>query len=84
MNKKIIIRIATTSIFILLFVGINIYFFSRLNNKQVEKEMDLFCLVPPSSVAILETTNVDEFISDINRQSCKNEYKYLHLSDLLE
>ncbi|MEG2149699.1 MAG: hypothetical protein RRY36_00555 [Bacteroidaceae bacterium] len=84
MNKKIIIRIATTSVFILLFVGINIYFFSRLSNKQVEKEMDLFCLVPPSSVAVLETTNVDEFISDINKQSCKNEYKYLHLSDLLE
>ncbi len=83
MNKKIIIRIVLVGLVVLFSVGVGIYSFLHLSDRQKSVETNLFSLVPQSSLVVLETSNLSRLIQDMERTSFQHEIAGLHLSDLL-
>lgn len=83
MNKKMIIRTVLSVFIILVSIATGIYFYSLLNEKKKEVEVNLYSLVPEDCIAILKTDNMSKLFNNINKVNYNKSYDSLHLSDLL-
>lgn len=83
MNKKMITKTALSVTILLLFIVSGFYFYSLLSRKEKGAEMNLYTLMPTSTVAVFETDNMYRLFNTMDQLSYGESYQALHVSDLL-
>lgn len=82
MKLRTIVKIAITSSVVLLCAGFALYSFFRISAAEGKKDFDLYQLVPVSSSAVFETSDVLEFVAEVDQLTCSKNNQYLHVSKL--
>lgn len=82
MKLRLVIRIAVIVSIVLLCTGIGVYSFFRLNEVENQKDFNLYTLVPPDALAVMETDRMAVLVDDINRLSCSKDNHFLYASEL--
>ena len=84
MNRKMISRTALTVTILVFFIVIGFYFYYLLSQKEKEAEMNLFTLIPQTSIAIVETQNINYLFHNMDKLDYGQPYDSLNVSDLLD
>lgn len=82
MKLRTIVKIAVISSVVLLCTGFAVYSFFKLSAAGSREEFDLYTLVPPSAVVIVETNDLAGLIEDINELSSSKHQHFLYVSKL--
>ena len=66
MNLRTLVKISITTSVALLCTGFAVFSFFKLSAAENKEEFELYTLVPPSAVGVLETDNMTALIQDID------------------
>ena len=84
MKLRIVAKFAVIFSTMLFCVGVGIYSFVQLKSADNTKTVDLLKLVPADARGLLETDNVDFFISELPQMAYAAQFDTLHQSNLVE
>lgn len=82
MKIRTVMKIAVISSIVLLCTGFAMYSYFKLTAVGNRNNFNLYALVPPTTVALLETDDVADLVQDVSDLSCSQEQHYLYLSKL--
>lgn len=84
MKLRTVAKFAVILSTLLFCVGVGVYSFVQLKLADKTQTVDLLELVPADSRGLLETDNVDFFISELPRMAYAAQFDTLHQSNLIE
>lgn len=84
MKLRIVTKFVVVLSVLLFCAGIGVYSFVQLKSADNAKTIDLMELVPADARGLLETDNVDFFISELPQMAYATQFDTLHQSNLIE
>ncbi|MCD8165137.1 MAG: hypothetical protein LUE93_02830 [Bacteroides sp.] len=82
MNNKAVFRIAI-GLAVIFFTGVGFYFYLGLTSAEKKQDINLYEWVPSTSMAVLETSNLDGMINDFTELPPFRDYPLQRISRLL-
>ena len=77
MKLRTLVKISITTSVALLCTGFAVFSFFKLSAAENKEEFELYTLVPPSAVGVLETDNMTALIQDIDELTCSKDNHFL-------
>ena len=82
MKLRTLVKISITTSVALLCTGFAVFSFFKLSAAENKEEFELYTLVPPSAVGVLETDNMTALIQDIDELTCSKDNHFLYISKI--
>lgn len=82
MTLRSFIRMSVTVSVVMLCVAFATYSYLRLHAADRVKDFNLYELVPPDVVAVVETDRVSDLIGEIDEMQCSKDGHFLYMSEL--
>lgn len=82
MRLKTVVKLGTILSVLLFVLAVGYYAFMRLDMMERNRDVDLFTLVPSSSVGVLESNNVNTFLNEYSTWNYSSELKKMQFPGL--
>ena len=82
MKLRVILKIATATSVILFCIGFAISLYFRMSKTEKAEEFNLYTLVPPDAMTIVDTNSIVDFLKGINELNCSKDNHFLYVSHL--
>lgn len=82
MKLRTLVKISITISVALLCTGFAVFSFFKLSAAENKEIFELYTLVPPTAVGILETDNMTALVQEIDALSCSKDNHFLYISKI--
>ncbi|NDV65771.1 DUF3352 domain-containing protein [Bacteroides sp. 224] len=82
MKLRLILRTAVITCVMLLCVGFVASWYFEINDTEKSEDFDLYTLVPPTALAVIDTDDVVQLMQGINELQCSKDGHFLYFSQM--